>query len=91
MDSHYIQRWGGLIAASFLEGFGEARSRSGQSYETSETFTYPEYDVEDEAWIAAGTVGKRLANIMEQGFSREPTVFEYNGAMLAIMILSTQR
>jgi hypothetical protein len=94
VDSHYLERWGGLIAASFLEGFGEATARSGQSFretDTSDTFTYPEYDVNDQAWIAAGKVGSRLANIMEKNFDRPPTVYADRDEMFGIMILSTKR
>lgn len=31
VDHHYIERWGGLIAASFLQGFGQATQLSGVS------------------------------------------------------------
>ena len=31
VDNHVLERWGGLVAASFLEGFGEAVERSGTS------------------------------------------------------------
>jgi type IV secretory pathway VirB10-like protein len=94
VDSHYLERWGGLIAASFLEGFGEATARSGQSFretDTSQTFTYPEYKFDDQAWIAAGKVGSRLANIMEKNFDRPPTVYADRDEMFGIMILSTKR
>jgi type IV secretory pathway VirB10-like protein len=94
VDSHYLERWGGLIAGSFLEGFGESVEKSGTSFrdtDTSETIAYPEYDVSEQAWIAAGVVGKRLANIAEKGFDRPPTVYEQIGEMFAIMILSIDR
>jgi intracellular multiplication protein IcmE len=94
VDSHYMERWGGLVAASLLEGFGESTAKSGQSFkstETTETFTYPEYSVDEQAWIAAGKVGSRLANIMERNFERPPTVYEDSQAMIGIMILSTKR
>ncbi|WNV05830.1 TrbI/VirB10 family protein [Candidatus Methylospira mobilis] len=29
VDHHYIERWGGLVAASFLQGFGQATQLSG--------------------------------------------------------------
>jgi hypothetical protein len=94
VDSHYLARWGGLIAASFLEGFGEAVAKSGQSFkssDTTDTFTYPEYDLEDQAWIAAGKVGNRLAGIMEKNFNRPPTVYTDHNELFAVMILSTKR
>ena len=31
VDRHFLARWGGLVAASFLEGFGDAVARSGVS------------------------------------------------------------
>lgn len=91
VDTHFLQRWGGLILGSALEGFGEAVSKSGQSYkstETTETFTYPEYSVDEQLWIAAGKVGTRVANNMEKNFNRNPTVYEDNDAAFGIMILS---
>lgn len=94
VDSHYLERWGGLIAASFLEGFGEAVANSGQSFretDTSETISYPEYDFSDQAWIAAGNVGNRLADIMAKNFDRPPTVYADRDDMFGIMILSTKR
>jgi len=94
VDSHYLERWGGIIAASFLEGFGEAVGKSGvneTSTDFENTLSYPEYDVHDQAWIAAGRVGERLAKIMESNFSRPPTVYADTKDMFAIMILSTKK
>ncbi len=94
VDSHYLERWGGIIAASFLEGFGEAVGKSGvneTSTDFENTLSYPEYDVHDQAWIAAGRVGERLAKIMESNFSRPPTVYADTKDMFAIMILSAKK
>lgn len=94
VDSHYLERWGGLIAASFLEGFGEAVANSGTSFretDTSNTISYPEYDISDQAWIAAGKVGNRLADIMAKNFDRPPTVYADLDEMFGIMILSTKK
>lgn len=91
VDTHWLERWGGVIAASFLEGFGDAKSRSGSTYHYGNdnnpgSFTN-NYNASDEAWIAAGKVGERLANQMEKNFDRPPTVTLDPGTPIGILIL----
>ena len=91
VDTHFMSRWGGLIAASFLEGFGEAKSRSGTRYyygndNNPGQFTN-NYDLNDQAWIAAGKVGQRMANQIENNFNRPPTVTIHPGTPIGILVL----
>ncbi len=90
VDSHFFARWGGLIAASFLEGFGDAVSRSGTSsyggvYGSG--WSAPEYSLGDETWIAAGKVGGRMARHMEQAFDTPPTVVLESGTDIGVLVL----
>ena len=92
VDHHYLERFGGLIAASFLEGLGNA-------VKNSETTTYnqvwgssttrPKYNPEEQAWIAAGKVGERTANLLTQNFNRKPTVYLHSGLELGVLIIKT--
>lgn len=98
VDAHYIERWGGLIAASFLEGFGEAVEKSGSSLATNDfttTQSYPDYDTGEQMWIAAGNVGNTLADIMKKNFTRPPTVYLDSGmrsmkGMVGVLILGVK-
>lgn len=91
VNTHFWSRWGGLVAASFLEGLADAKSRSGTTYSYNNAnnnshFTN-DYSPEDQAWIAAGKVGQRVANQMEQNFNRPPTVTLTSGTAIGILIL----
>lgn len=89
-DSHYVERWGGLVAASFLEGFAEAVSGSGLSTESTAVgviVDHPVYSTADQMWIAAGKVGENLAEPMLQNFYRPPTVYLEPGTEIGILIV----
>lgn len=91
VDTHFFQRWGSLIAASFLEGIGAAAgSRSTRVYvdgdrviEDGSLKTFEDMTLE-----ALGKVGSRAANQVEAGFARPPTVTVKAGQELGILILN---
>jgi type IV secretory pathway VirB10-like protein len=90
VDSHYLERWGGLVAASFLEGFAEAVSNSGLSTQDTDVgvvVDQPRYSTSDQLWIAAGKVGENLAQPMLQNFYRPPTVYLEPGTEIGILIV----
>lgn len=90
VDSHYFERWGGLVAASFLEGFAEAVSTSGLSTESTDIgviVDQPDYSTSDQLWIAAGKVGENLAEPMLENFYRPPTVYLEPGTEIGILIV----
>lgn len=90
VDSHYLQRWGGLVAASFIEGFASAISSSGLSTQSTEVgviVDQPVYSTSDQMWIAAGKVGENLAEPMLQNFYRPPTVYLKTGTEIGILIV----
>ncbi len=94
VDTHALERYGGLIAASFLEGFGDATRRSGTSTYSSiygSGSSTPRYSLSDEAWIAGGKVGERLGRQMEKNFERAPTVVLKSGTEMGILLLRTQQ
>jgi hypothetical protein len=92
VDHHYLSRWGGLVASSFLKGFGDAVGTSGRSSilsstgETLETST-PDYSFNERAWIAAGEVGTKLSSKADKGFDRPPTVTLDPSKTIGILII----
>ncbi len=94
VDTHFLSRWGGIVAASFLEGFGDAVRRSGtSSYSTvyGSGWTVPEYSAGEQAWIAAGKVGERLASRMDRNFDRAPTVVLESGTEIGVLMLRVDK
>ena len=90
VDSHYLERWGGLVAASFLEGFAEAVSSSGVNTESTAVgviVNRPVFSAADQLWIAAGKVGENLAEPMLQNFYKPPTVYLEPGTGIGILIV----
>ena len=90
VDNHVLERWGGLVAASFLEGFGEAVERSGTSAHSTiygSGWSVPDYSLGEEMWIAAGKAGERAANALDRGFGRAPTVTLESGTAMGVLIL----
>jgi type IV secretory pathway VirB10-like protein len=95
VDHHYLSRWGGLIAASFLEGFGSAVANSGVSSDNrwggDSVITHtPDYSLEDQSWIAAGKVGEVMASKASKNFDREPTVTLNEGLPIGVLIIDIE-
>ena len=94
VDNHYLERWGGLLAASFLEGFGEAVSRAGISQGVTSYGAWqrwPRYDLEEQLAIGAGKLGSKASGIFERNFSQPPTVTLDAGAELGILLLEIRQ
>lgn len=90
VDNHYLERWGGIIAASFLQGFGEAVENSGMSTTTSAygtSTTYPDYRLDEQLWLGAARVGDRAATLFESQFSMPPTVTLKGGTEIGVLLL----
>ena len=98
VDTHFFSRWGGLIAASFLEGLGQAKRLSGATstlYGSSNTnasdyMLWNDYSLEDQAWIAAGKVGEKSSKIFEKNFERPPTVYLEAGSPIGVLIMNVK-
>ncbi|MDR2422724.1 MAG: hypothetical protein LBE01_05030 [Deltaproteobacteria bacterium] len=91
VDSHFFQRWGGLLASGFLEGFGTALGdRGGRVYSNGEILfeDRPEKTVADASLEALGQVGRAAGEQFRKGFDRPPTVHVNAGQPLGILILS---
>lgn len=95
VDTHFFSRWGGVIAAAFLEGLGEAKRFSGASSVTNtlgatDEMAWSEYSFQDQAWIAAGKVGEKTSKIFERNFDRPPTVYLEAGTPVGILVMDAK-
>lgn len=78
VDNRYFTRWASLIAASFLDGWGEAVESSGSALAVSDgiiSTAKPDYTTEDQAWIATGKVAEELKKPALKYFKRGATVY----------------
>ncbi len=101
VDTHFFSRWGGLVAASFLEGLSTAKRYSGaestvysNALQASDQMLWNTYSTADQLWIAAGKVGERAGEILEKNFDRPPTVYLESGEAIGVLVLNvseTQR
>jgi type IV secretory pathway VirB10-like protein len=98
VDTHFFSRWGGLVAASFLEGLATAKRFSGSQStiygaangETTDQMVWNTYSPADQAWIAAGKVGEKAGRIFERNFDRPPTVYLEQGTPVGVLILNVK-
>ncbi|MBQ9407140.1 MAG: DotG/IcmE/VirB10 family protein [Desulfovibrio sp.] len=98
VDTHFLSRWGGLIASSFLEGLGQVKRLSGAtstlyggySNSGSDYLLWNDYSLEDQAWIAAGKVGEKSGKIFEKNFDRPPTVYLEAGSPIGVLIMNVK-
>lgn len=96
VNHHYLSRWGGLIAASFLQGFGQAVANSGSTTVSSvgtgggTSLTYrPTYNLSAETWQALGQVGQTAGNVMQQNFNQPATVRVSVGTNIGVLIIKS--
>jgi len=93
VDHHYLSRWGSLIAASFLEGYGNA-ARNSHSIATvgplGNVVTVPKDDLDHEDIVreAVGTVGERLGGVVAENFQRPNTITVDPGTGLGVLIVA---
>lgn len=93
VDHHYLQRWGSLLAASFLEGYGDA-VRASHSITTvgplGNVVSVPKDDLDHEDIVreAVGTVGQRLGGVVAENFQRPNTITVDSGAGIGVLIVA---
>ncbi|MDR2386800.1 MAG: hypothetical protein LBE80_04340 [Deltaproteobacteria bacterium] len=91
VDSHFLSRWGGLVASSFLEGFGNALSDRGTTVSVYGDVVAVDKDQVSLGQIsleALGQVGSRAATQLEKNFDRAPTVTIPAGSPIGLLILN---
>ncbi|MCP4475735.1 MAG: hypothetical protein GY821_14450 [Gammaproteobacteria bacterium] len=88
VNHHYVSRYGALMASSFLEGYSQAVSNSGNttiSGDGTVTSSTATYSPAGRFMIALGNVGSKLGSAAEQNFNRSPTVKIDAGVGLGIL------
>jgi intracellular multiplication protein IcmE len=93
VDGHLLERWGGLMAASFLEGLGEAMRGRGTTVRSQGDLLVAEREgasAGDLSIEALGRVGGRAAAQLEKGFDRPPTVTVKAGTAIGVLIVSAE-
>lgn len=93
VDNHYFTRWGGLVGATFLKGFGQAVSTNKTSnnvdqYGNAAVFNQALTSTGDQAKAALGEVGNELSTIAKSYFDRPPTVTKEQGEQMLIFFNS---
>lgn len=94
VDNHYFQRYGALLGAAFLQGYGEIMRESLRSVEYVQTSEGESNAVEttddDTTKVLKGslaTVGAELANQLRKSADRPPTVTMYPGSEIGILVV----
>lgn len=90
VDTHFLERWGGLIASSFLQGFGQVLQNQGSTTQITATGTTnwrPKLNPEEQIWAALGVTGEKAGQQFEKNFDRPPTVTLKAGTEIGILIL----
>lgn len=90
VDRHLLERYGMLFGAAFIEGFAEAMSDTATVVNSDGSSTTTRASLpnsRDQAIVATGKVGERLAPIMENRFGRNPTVHVGSGRPIGLMLL----
>lgn len=93
VNRRILQRWGGLMAASFLTGYGKAVTGSGSEMSVTDgqvIHSTPQLDTQQELWAASGEVGERLEEKFAENFNRPSTVTFDPGAEMGVLILQSQ-
>ena len=91
VDHHYLERWGSLLAASFLEGYGNAIKNNHQITTVGplgNVISVPEGDLSHDEIVreALGTVGQRMGNVVAENFQRPNTITVDPGTGLGVLI-----
>lgn len=92
VDNHYLERYGMLIAASFMEGLAGALTETTSTVNAAgneETVTQPIDEVGDRTLVALGNVGSTFVPIMQQRFNRPPTVMVYAGGGMGVLFMNS--
>jgi len=95
VNHHYFARWGGLLAANFLSGYGQAVANSGATSVTGTgvggvaVTTHSTYTTQQELIQAAGQTGQAVANVLQQNFNEPATVRVAAGTPVGVLIINT--
>lgn len=91
VNYHYMQRFGAIMATSFLQGYAKAITNQG-TVQTSvfgtNTTTYPELDPSQKLAVALGQIGTNLGTVTQNYVNIPPTVKVDSGVGLGILFMA---
>lgn len=90
VDNHYMQRYGGLFASSFLSGFAGAISSSGAQTSSGSggiLTTNAPLSVAEQLAVAVGAVGTAYSKVLGDSFTRPPTVSIEGGTGIGVLFM----
>lgn len=91
VDSHFLLRYGGLFAASFLSGLATAISESGSTIEAVGLFpqkSMPILSSGQKALVALGEVGTQFSSVLREKVNTPPTVEVFQGSGIGVLFMS---
>jgi type IV secretory pathway VirB10-like protein len=94
VDTHFWERWGSLMGASFIEGLGRAAGRKNTRVYVNDNSVVEDgtsRTIEDITLESLEKVGQRAANQVERGFDRLPTVTVKAGEHVGLLILDVEK
>jgi polyhydroxyalkanoate synthesis regulator phasin len=90
VNYHYLQRYGAMMATSFLQGYAGAITNAGTS--TTGIFgtstTHPELSPSNKLMVALGQIGQNLGAATQNYINRPPTVRVDSGVSLGILFMT---
>jgi type IV secretory pathway VirB10-like protein/polyhydroxyalkanoate synthesis regulator phasin len=91
VDYHYMQRFGAIMATSFVQGYANAISQSASTTTTGifgTSTTHPTLSPGQKLATAVGQIGTALGNITQNYVNIPPTVKVDSGVGLGILFMS---
>lgn len=91
VDYHYMQRFGAIMATSFLQGYANAITSSSSNTTTGifgTSTTHPELSPGQKLGVALGQIGQTLGNATQNYVNIPPTVKVDSGVGLGILFMS---
>lgn len=88
VNHHYLSRFGSLLAASFLQGFGQSAQQAGTSFIPTASgleIVSQSLNPAQRVAVGLGKVGENLGNAAMQNFNRAPTVKVDAGVGIGIL------
>jgi type IV secretory pathway VirB10-like protein len=91
VDKHYLERFGLLFGASWLQGYGQALQQSGSTVTTNPlggtTVSTPQRTTQELNKIAFGQVGTNIGQAMAQNSNRAVTIKVAQGTAIGLLIM----
>jgi len=91
VDYHYLQRFGAIMATSFVQGYANAIASSSSTTTTGifgTSTTHPELSPSQKLATALGQIGQALGNVTQNYVNIPPTVKVDSGVGLGILFMS---